>query len=181
MSEAPIRHGIFAVTFAGKAQRYFAEDFGGTKEALSILNFIKSDIRRAFESSAMDANRLLSQMEKAKPDDLGSRLPMFVPLEQREYECRMAELEGGDTSLAHYEVNYDLNQFSVTSWDDGKLTRLSAPLDGMINAYRSARRFVDPVRYAVDDHALVTAVREIAEVQTIRDEPSQGQITGPVM
>ena len=42
-------------------------------------------------------------------------------------------------------------------------------------------RFVDPVHYTMDDRALVTAVREIAEVQTIREGPFPGQITGPVM
>lgn len=177
MSEKMIRHGIFEVSSVGKTQRYFAEDFGGAQEALSILHLISIDMRRA----SMDANRLLSLIERIQPDDLDSRQPMFVPLEQSEYERRVAELEGGDASLAHYEVNYDGNQFSITSWDDNELARLSAPLDGMINAYSSAMRFVDPVHYTMDGHALVTAVMEIAEVQTIREGPSQGQITGPVM
>ncbi len=181
MSEGSIQHGIFEITSTGKTQRYFAEDFGGAQEALSILHLISLDMRRTPKGSVIDVNRLISRFEKIPLDDLDTRLPMFVPLEQSGYEHRMAELEGGDASLAHYAVDYDHDRFSVTSWNNDELTRLSAPLDGMINSYSSAMRFVDPVHYTMDDRALVTAVREIAEVQTIREGPFPGQITGPVM
>lgn len=93
MSEGSIQHGIFEITSTGKTQRYFAEDFGGAQEALSILHLISLDMRRTPKGSVIDVNRLISRFEKIPLDDLDTRLPMFVPLEQSGYEHRMAELE----------------------------------------------------------------------------------------
>ena len=51
----------------------------------------------------------------------------------------------------------------------------------MLIAYRSAMQFIDNVHYALDGRALMSAVDKIADVQTIQEGPSLGQITGPGM
>lgn len=181
MSEELIQHGVFEITSVGKTQRYFAENIGGVQDVLPVLHIISIDMHRAPRGSVIDVNQLIPLFEKAQPADPDSRLPMFEFLEQDAYERRMAELENGNTSLAQYVIDYDHSQFSVTSWDDNKLLRLSASLDRMLGAYCGAMRFVDPIHYVMDGHALVAAVEKIAEVQTIREGPSPDQITGLVM
>lgn len=181
MSEETIRHGVFEVTSVGKTQYYFAEDIGGAQDVLLMLNIIDINMSRAPKGSTIDVNTLFPRFEKALQGDRDLRQPIFEPLDQSAYESHMAGLTGGEASVAHYAINYDCDQFQAVSWDANRLARLSAPLSGMLTAYRSAMQFIDNVHYALDGRALMGAVDKIADVQTIQEGPSPGQITGPVM
>ena len=72
-----------------------------------MLNIIDINMSRAPKGSATDVNTLFPRFEKALQGDRDPRQPMFEPLEQSAYESHMAGLTGGDTSVAHYAINYD--------------------------------------------------------------------------
>ena len=142
MENIPIRNGLYTITHEGQTQFYHTRSFGSLHDVLDLLNtnkqaYDKVDKRRP-DSNIPEAKRLPMYSQSLAPIVFYQPSLLFQPLDQEEFGIRMEELDSGNESTAHYMLDYDADQFAMTSWDNDGLWTVKAPLSGIIDAYRGA-------------------------------------------
>lgn len=169
MSEKSIQQGLYTITAEGQTSFYCTENFGKPGEVLALLWSVRTAGDRTPTLRGSEAERLTGYSKNLLPISLNKRQRLFQPLEPEEYSFLQAELQGGDSTFAHYILDYDQNRFAAAAWDGSALKKVSASLGDMIDAYNKAARRTIKGNYTVNQKVLLSAVEKIVTVEVILD------------
>lgn len=142
MENTPIQNGIYTITYEGKTTFSQTRSFGSLHDVLDLLcttrkAYEKVDKRHPDEN-VPEAVRLSQYSQSRGPIVFYQPSLLFQPLNPEGFRFKVQELTDGDERIAHYTINYDEDQFAMTSWDSDGLWTVKAPLGGVIDAYGGA-------------------------------------------
>lgn len=142
MENTPIQNGIYTITYEGKTTFSQTQSFGSLHDVLDLLcttrkAYEKVDKRHPDEN-VPEAVRLSQYSQSRVPIVFYQPSLLFQPLNPEGFRFKVQELTDGDERIAHYTINYDKDQFAMTSWDSDGLWTVKAPLGGVIDAYGGA-------------------------------------------
>lgn len=200
MENTPIQNGIYTITYEGKTTFSQTRSFGSLHDVLDLLcttrkAYEKVDKRHPDEN-VPEAVRLSQYSQSRVPIVFYQPSLLFQPLNPEGFRFKVQELTDGDERIAHYTINYDEDQFAMTSWDSDGLWTVKAPLGGVIDAYGGAiHRYGRS--HSFDEDAFLRDIETISSIESAakdffepgrKAEPETGEqpeevsgFTGPSM
>lgn len=177
MEQIPVQSGIYAITHKGQTAFYVTEKFGNLRDVLPLLHQVHAAKELHPDSPLSEADRLLQYSKSMVPICASQGLRLFQPLEREEYDFVLGEIKGGGEGTAHYRLNYDEDQFSVTIWERGELKTASASLQSMIAATGAAFIKRSGEQTYFSQKALIASLSEIMTISLAPTGPDEPQPT----
>lgn len=168
MENTPIQNGIYTITYEGKTTFSQTRSFGSLHDVLDLLcttrKAYEKEDKRHPDENVPEAVRLSQYSQSRVPIVFYQPSLLFQPLNPEGFRFKVQELTDGDERIAHYTINYDEDQFAMTSWDSDGLWTIKAPLGGVIDAYGGAIHRYGRSR-SFDEDAFLRDIETISSIE----------------
>lgn len=175
MEQAPIQSAIYVITHKGNTDHYVTEKFGNLRDVLTLLHQVHTAREKHPDDPMSEVDRMLQYSKSMVPICVSPHLRLFQPLEQEEFDFVLGEIEGGGGGTAYYDLNFDEDRFSVTSWSDNELKTASGSLQQTITATSRAFKTRDGASTHFSQKALVEYLSVIMTVAPAAAGPVEPQ------